>query len=50
MKCLADWEAGEKKRPGKQNVQPNFQPDTERIQKNADWLDGFLAEQESGQA
>lgn len=49
VKCLADWEAGEKKRPGKQNVQPNFQPDTERIQKNADWLDGFLAEQESGQ-
>lgn len=47
--CLADWEAEEKKRSGKQNVQPSFQPDTERIQKNADWLDEWLEKNHGGE-
>ncbi len=45
VKCLADWEAAEKKRPCGGKTAADFQPDADRIQKNNDWLDGFLAEQ-----
>lgn len=52
VKCLADWEAletgrkaaRESKKPGSM-VGKDFQPSAERIRENADWLDGFLAEQ-----
>lgn len=52
VRCLADWEALETSRKEEREskksgsmVGKDFQPSAERIQKNADWLDGFLAEQ-----
>lgn len=45
VKCLADWEVVEKNRPGGQAKPRDLQPTAERIQKNNDWLDAFLAEQ-----
>lgn len=48
VRCIGDWDAVEKKRvagkPGKYTAQ-DFQPTAERVQKNNDWLDAFLAEQ-----
>ena len=52
VKCLADWEALDKKRendkaagipPGKK--QPNYMPTADRIQEQSKWLDEFLADQ-----
>lgn len=50
LHSVAEIEAGDRppsRRSGQtQNTpQPNFQPSDERIRKNADWLDQFLAEQ-----
>lgn len=51
-KTTAQVEAGD--RPPKRQAQPSknqprdFQPSPERIQKNNDWLDQFLAEQQKG--
>ena len=52
VQCLADWEMLETGRPAARGVQrpgsmagKDFQPSAERIRENADWLDGFLAEQ-----
>lgn len=54
VKCLADWDAAEKTRQtgtGKgDKAGMDFQPDAARIQKNADWLDSFLAEHGGGGA
>lgn len=52
VKSLADWEALETGRPAARGAQKpgsmvgkDFQPSAARIRENADWLDGFLAEQ-----
>lgn len=43
--AVTGWERWDKPAQGGGHPQ-DFQPDTGRIQKNNDWLDGFLAEQE----
>ncbi len=49
VKCLADWDAAERKRQGRQakgsGPGADYQPDAARIQANNDWLDKFLEEQ-----
>lgn len=46
VRSIGDWDAAEKKRNnGKPKDPKDFQPAAERIQKNNDWLDEFLAEQ-----
>lgn len=50
VKCLADWDAIERNRvtksPGGRVPVTGFQVDANRIQKNNEWLDSFLAEQD----
>ena len=53
VRCLADWDEADKKheqaqrvKKGKSLTAEDVQPTSERIQKNNDWLDKFLSEQE----
>lgn len=39
------WEKWERRSPNAGNARKDFQPNAQRIQKNADWLDQFLAGQ-----
>uniref|UniRef100_A0AAU8B6R1 DUF6291 domain-containing protein n=1 Tax=Dulem virus 33 TaxID=3145751 RepID=A0AAU8B6R1_9CAUD len=39
------WERWSQRSPNAGNVRKDFQPTTQRIQRNSDWLDQFLAEQ-----
>ena len=53
VRSIADWEKAEQAWEGgkgrtKSNSPTDFQPDAARIQKNNDWLDEFLKEQEGG--
>lgn len=53
VRSIADWEKAEqtwaaRKDRAKSSGSVDFQPDAARIQKNNDWLDSFLAEQEGG--
>ena len=53
VRSIDDWEKAEqtwavRKDRAKSSGSVDFQPDAARIQKNSDWLDSFLAEQEGG--
>lgn len=52
VKCLADWDALDQKREASKAAgipqgkkQPNYTPTADRIEKQAAWLDEFLAQQ-----